>query len=89
PQGTTDFKVASDHYHRYEEDVKLFKELGLKAYRFSISWSRVMPDGQVNPAGLVFYQKLIDLLLENEIQPIVTVFHFDLPVAIAKQGGWE
>lgn len=89
PQGTTDFKVASDHYHRYEEDVKLFKELGLKAYRFSISWSRVMPDGQVNPAGLAFYQKLIDLLLENEIQPIVTVFHFDLPVAIAKQGGWE
>lgn len=89
PQGTTDFKVASDHYHRYEEDMKLFKELGLKAYRFSISWSRVMPDGQVNPAGLAFYQKLIDLLLENEIQPIVTVFHFDLPVAIAKQGGWE
>ncbi|WP_430600259.1 6-phospho-beta-glucosidase [Enterococcus sp. DIV0008] len=89
PQGTTDFKVASDHYHRYEEDVKLFKELGLKAYRFSISWSRVMPDGKVNPAGLAFYQKLIDLLLENEIQPIVTVFHFDLPVAIAEEGGWE
>lgn len=89
PQGTTDFKVASDHYHRYEEDVKLFKELGLKAYRFSISWSRVMPDGIVNPAGLAFYQKLIDLLLENEIQPIVTVFHFDLPVAIAEEGGWE
>lgn len=89
PQGTTDFKVASDHYHRYEEDVKLFKELGLKAYRFSISWSRVMPDGKVNPAGLAFYQNLIDLLLENEIQPIVTVFHFDLPVAIAEEGGWE
>ena len=89
PQGTTDFKVASDHYHRYEEDVKLFKELGLKAYRFSISWSRVMPDGKVNPAGLAFYQKLIDLLLENEIQPIVTVFHFDLPVTIAEEGGWE
>ncbi|MBO6380975.1 family 1 glycosylhydrolase, partial [Enterococcus faecalis] len=47
--GNTDFKVASDHYHRYDEDVKLFKELGLKAYRFSISWRRVMPDGQVNP----------------------------------------
>ncbi|WP_312190909.1 glycoside hydrolase family 1 protein [Enterococcus sp.] len=89
PQGTTDFKVASDHYHRYEEDVKLFTELGLKAYRFSISWSRVMPDGKVNPAGLAFYQRLIDLLLENEIQPIVTVFHFDLPVAIAEEGGWE
>jgi 6-phospho-beta-glucosidase len=89
PAGTTDFKVASDHYHRYEEDVKLFKELGMKAYRFSISWSRVMPNGVVNPAGLAFYQKLIDLLLENEIQPVVTVFHFDLPVYIAEQGGWE
>lgn len=89
PAGTTDFKVASDHYHRYEEDVKLFKELGMKAYRFSISWSRVMPNGVVNPEGLVFYQKLIDLLLENEIQPVVTVFHFDLPVYIAEQGGWE
>ncbi|GAB7306423.1 MULTISPECIES: glycoside hydrolase family 1 protein [Enterococcus] len=89
PAGTTDFKVASDHYHRYEEDVKLFKELGMKAYRFSISWSRVMPNGVVNPEGLAFYQKLIDLLLENEIQPVVTVFHFDLPVYIAEQGGWE
>ena len=48
PEGTTDFKVAADHYHRYEEDVRLFKELGLKAYRFSISWSRVMPDGVIN-----------------------------------------
>jgi 6-phospho-beta-glucosidase len=89
PAGTTDFKVAADHYHRYEEDVKLFKELGLKAYRFSISWSRVMPDGVVNPEGIAFYQKLIDLLIENEIQPVVTVFHFDLPVYIAEKGGWE
>ena len=89
PEGTTDFKDAVDHYHRYEEDVKLFKELGMKAYRFSISWSRVMPNGQVNPEGIAFYQKLIALLLENEIQPIVTVFHFDLPVSIAEKGGWE
>ncbi|WP_206423477.1 glycoside hydrolase family 1 protein [Enterococcus mediterraneensis] len=89
PEGTTDFKDAVDHYHRYEEDVKLFKELGMKAYRFSISWSRVVPNGQVNPEGIAFYQKLIALLLENEIQPIVTVFHFDLPVSIAEKGGWE
>ena len=89
PQGTTDFKVASDHFHRFEEDVILFKELGLKAYRFSISWSRVMPDGVVNPEGIAFYKKLIKLLCENEIQPVVTVFHFDLPLYISEKGGWE
>lgn len=89
PEGTTDFKVASDHYHRLEEDVRLFKELGLKAYRFSISWSRVMPNGKVNPAGIAFYKRLIELLKENDIQPIVTVFHFDLPASIAEKGGWE
>ena len=68
PSRITDFKVASDHYHRFEEDVMLFKELGLKAYRFSISWSRVMPNGVINPAGIAFYQKLIDKvkLLEGE-----------------------
>lgn len=89
PEGTTDFKVAADHYHRYEEDVRLFKKLGLKAYRFSISWSRVMPDGVVNPEGIAFYKRLIQLLVENEIQPVATVFHFDLPVYIAEKGGWE
>ncbi|MEO9207704.1 family 1 glycosylhydrolase, partial [Enterococcus faecium] len=67
PDGTSDFKVAVDHYHRFEEDVRLFKELGLKAYRFSISWSRVMSNGKVNPKGLEFYKKLIALLKENEI----------------------
>ncbi|EOH87420.1 glycoside hydrolase family 1 protein [Enterococcus villorum] len=89
PEGTTDFKVAADHYHRYEEDVRLFKELGLKAYRFSISWSRVMPDGVINQEGINFYKRLIGLLIENDIQPIATVFHFDLPVYIAEKGGWE
>ncbi|EGP4758822.1 glycoside hydrolase family 1 protein [Enterococcus faecium] len=89
PDGTSDFKVAVDHYHRFEEDVRLFKELGLKAYRFSISWSRVMSNGKVNPKGLEFYKKLIALLKENEIEPIVTVFHFDLPYEIHENGGWE
>jgi len=89
PTGTADFKIASDHYNRYKEDVSLFKELGLKAYRFSISWSRVMPYGEINPEGLNFYKNLIDLLKENDIEPIVTVFHFDLPVDIEKTGGWE
>lgn len=89
PEGTTDFKVAIDHYHRFKEDVKLFKELGLKAYRFSISWSRVLPNGQVNEAGLAFYENLIDELIMQGIEPIVTVFHFDLPVYMAEKGGWE
>ena len=60
PEGTTDFKVASDHYHRLEEDVRLFKELGLKAYRFSISWSRGFPNGKLNPAWFCFLKSLFD-----------------------------
>lgn len=89
PEGTTDFKVAIDHYHRFKEDVQLFKELGLKAYRFSISWSRVMPNGQINEQGIAFYESLIDELIREEIEPIVTVFHFDLPAYMAEKGGWE
>lgn len=90
PEGTTDFKVASDHYHRYAEDVKLFGELGLKAYRFSIAWTRIIPDGdgEVNPEGVAFYHRLIDALLAEGIEPIVTMFHFDLPQALQDKGGW-
>lgn len=89
PEGTSDFKVASDHYNRYKEDIALFKELGLKAYRFSISWTRVMPHGEVNRQGLAFYHDLIDSLIKNDIEPIVTVFHFDLPYDIYEKGGWS
>ncbi|WP_291649448.1 glycoside hydrolase family 1 protein [Clostridium sp.] len=89
PAGTSDFKVAVDHYNRFEEDVRLFKELGLKAYRFSISWSRVISNGNINEKGLSFYRNLIDLLIENDIEPIVTVYHFDLPYDLYKKGGWE
>ena len=91
PAGTSDFKVAADHYHRFEEDVALFKELGLTAYRFSISWSRIIPtgDGEVNQLGLAFYDRLIDLLIANGIEPIVTVYHFDLPAKLEKEGGWQ
>ncbi|MGX6980106.1 glycoside hydrolase family 1 protein [Vagococcus elongatus] len=88
PENTSDFKVAADHYHHVKEDVALFSELGLKAYRFSISWSRVMPNGVINPKGVDFYHTLIDELLKNNIEPIVTVFHFDLPASLYKQGGW-
>ncbi|MFZ1412250.1 MAG: glycoside hydrolase family 1 protein [Micropruina sp.] len=90
PAGTTDFKVASDHYHRFAEDVALFKELGLKAYRFSIAWTRIIPDGdgEVNPAGVAFYHRLIDALIDAGIEPIVTMYHFDLPEALDAKGGW-
>ncbi len=90
PPGTTDFKVAADHYHRYAEDVALFAELGLKAYRFSIAWTRIIPDGdgELNPAGVAFYHALIDELLDKGIEPIITMYHFDLPAALDAKGGW-
>lgn len=89
--GTTDFKVASDHYHRYKEDVKLFAEMGLKAYRFSIAWTRIIPNGvgEVNKKGIEFYNNLIDELNKYNIEPIVTMYHFDLPYELEKQGGWS
>lgn len=82
--------VATDHYHRMREDVALMKAMGLKAYRFSISWSRVMPEGRgaTNPSGLDFYSRLIDELLAADIQPIACLNHWDLPQAIYELGGW-
>lgn len=82
--------VACNHYHLYKDDVKLMRELGLQAYRLSISWPRVLPQGvgQVNEAGLAFYDALIDELLANNIQPYVTLFHWDFPLALYHRGGW-
>lgn len=82
--------VACGHYHKFKEDVKLMSELGLKAYRFSISWSRLMPDGtgKVNQAGVRFYSDLIDELLKYGIEPYVTLYHWDLPYALHLRGGW-
>ncbi|MFO7341765.1 MAG: glycoside hydrolase family 1 protein [Bacillaceae bacterium] len=90
PKEVTDFKVASDHYHRYKEDIALFAELGLKAYRFSISWSRIFPEGtgEVNQKGIDFYNNLINELIKHHIEPVVTMYHFDLPYALQKKGGW-
>lgn len=87
---TSDFKIASDHYHRFKEDVKLFAEMGLKAYRFSIAWTRIIPsgDGEINEKGIKFYNDLIDELKKYNIEPIVTMFHFDLPYELEKKGGW-
>jgi beta-glucosidase len=84
--------VAADHYHRYKEDVQLMKALGLKAYRFSIAWPRVFPqgDGAPNPKGLDFYNRLVDELLANGIQPFATLYHWDLPQSLQDRvGGWE
>jgi beta-glucosidase len=82
--------VACDHYRRMPADVALMKSLGLSAYRFSIAWARVMPEGRgrVNPAGLGFYERLVDELLASGIQPSATLFHWDLPAALDDRGGW-
>ena len=82
--------VACDHYHRYQDDVALMRELGLGSYRFSISWSRILPDGTgaVNERGLDFYRRLVDELLEAGIQPNATLYHWDLPAALDDRGGW-
>ncbi|RCG23392.1 beta-glucosidase [Sphaerisporangium album] len=82
--------TACDHYHRYAEDVRLMKALGLAAYRFSVAWPRVQPDGSgpVNPAGLDFYERLVDELLAAGIAPYATLYHWDLPQALEDRGGW-
>ena len=85
-------EVAVDHYHRFKEDVALMAEQGLKTYRFSISWTRILPlgKGEINQAGLDFYSDLIDELLKHNIEPLVTIYHWDLPQALQDEyGGWE
>src|SRR5215472_17272582 len=84
--------VADDHYHRYKDDVQLMKGLGVKTYRFSIAWPRVFPQGSgaPNPKGLDFYNRLVDELLANGIEPFATLYHWDLPQALqTRVGGWE
>ncbi len=82
--------VACDHYHRWKEDVGLMRELGLQAYRFSVSWSRILPEGtgRVNQKGLDFYARLVDELLANGIEPLLTLYHWDMPAALDDRGGW-
>ena len=83
-------ETACDHYHRFREDIKIMKEIGLNAYRFSIDWSRVMPEGcgRVNEKGIAFYDELINELIENRIEPYITLYHWELPYELYKQGGW-
>ncbi|HEX5417078.1 MAG TPA: GH1 family beta-glucosidase [Chloroflexota bacterium] len=82
--------VACDHYHRWPEDVSLIRNLGFRAYRFSVAWPRVIPNGRgpVNPAGLAFYDRLVDGLLLAGITPWITLYHWDLPQVLQDQGGW-
>ena len=88
--GDMDGKIACDHYHRYKEDVALLKNFGIKNYRFSVSWSRIIPDGtgDINPQGVEFYKKLIDELINAHITPWVTLFHWDLPRKLYEKGGY-
>ncbi|WP_106744380.1 GH1 family beta-glucosidase [Yoonia maritima] len=84
-----DGALACDHYHRYPEDLDLLKDAGMDAYRFSTSWARVMPDGRtVNPEGLDFYDRLTDAILERGLKPFQTLYHWELPSALADKGGW-
>jgi beta-glucosidase len=82
--------IACDHYRRMESDVALMRELGLKAYRFSMAWARVLPEGtgKVNARGLDFYERLVDTLIANGIEPLATLYHWDLPAALDDRGGW-
>ncbi|MCZ0703111.1 beta-glucosidase [Natronobacillus azotifigens] len=83
--------IACDSYHRFEEDIKIMKDLGITTYRFSIAWPRVIPQGvgDVNQEGLDFYHRMVDCLLENEIEPMCTLYHWDLPQALQDKGGWD
>jgi len=84
------WRCRCDHYHKWQDDIKLMKQLGLKVYRFSTAWSRVFPEGigKANQAGLDFYDRLVDELLKNGIDPFLTLYHWDLPQALQDKGGW-
>lgn len=83
--------IACDHYHRVDQDIDLMRELGLNGYRFSINWPRIFPDGRgrPNPAGLDFYRRLVDRLHQANIEPFLTLYHWELPQALQDEGGWE
>ena len=88
----SDWKVAIDFYHRYKEDIALLAGMGFNAYRFSLSWARILPDGEgeINEEGLIFYETVIDELLKHKIEPVICLYHFDMPLALQKKySGWN
>lgn len=91
PEGTSGLEVCADHYHHYKEDIALMAEMGFKVYRFSISWSRLLPEGtgRINQEGIDFYNNVIDECLKYNIIPLVTMFHFDMPAALDERGSWS
>ena len=91
PAGTSGFEVCADFYNHYEEDIALMAEMGFKTFRFSIAWTRILPTGrgEINQEGIDFYSNVIDTCLKYNIEPLVTMFHFDLPDALEKMGGWS
>ena len=91
PAGTSGLEVCADHYHHYKEDIALMAEMGFKVYRFSISWSRLLPEGtgRVNQEGIDYYNNVIDECLKYDIIPLVTMFHFDMPAALDERGSWS
>ena len=88
--GDANADVACDHYHRWREDITLMAELGVTGYRFSVAWTRIIPDGgsEINEAGVAFYSDLVDALLAHGITPLVTLYHWDLPQVLQERGGW-
>ncbi len=82
--------IACDAYHRFAEDIALMKQMGIKAYRFSLCWPRILPEGRgtVNEKGLAFYDTLVNMLIENGIEPMITLYHWDMPMPLHEQGGW-
>jgi 6-phospho-beta-glucosidase len=91
PEDVANFEVASDFYHHYKEDIQLFAELGLKAFRFSIAWTRIInvETQELNEEGIAFYQNVINECLKQGIEPVVTMYHFDLPYFLEEKGGWK
>ncbi len=88
-KGGDDGKIACDHYHKYEQDIEIMKEMGIQSYRLSIAWARIFPkEGEYNPKGMEFYKKILAKLKEANIEPIITLYHWDLPMWAYKKGGW-
>ena len=91
PDGTSEIDICVDEYHRFREDIALYAEMGFKTYRFSIAWTRILSEGtgKINPMGIQHYNEVIDECLKYGIQPLVTMFHFDMPVALNERGSWS